>query len=377
MPFPIIVADGRAPGEKLVAFNTTVYEFNPYEMGSHDPTLYAFTQTKYLGTNVNKGVPTTSQCIAGFDNAGYVMGTSSSLFNQLLLQLNTTGTQSVLNRAVASLLTGIAQDDNDIAQYYPNPFYGINPSSYPSANTKNLSLVDGGEDLENIPLNPLIQPQRNVDVIFASDNSADVVTESGGTVNWPNGTALVATYERSLHPNIQNGTAFPSIPAQNTFVNLKLNTRPTFFGCSASNFSSSNNIPPLLVYIPNAPYTAFSNTTTLTLAYPNKQRNDIIENGYNVATLANGTADAEWPACVGCAIIHRQQERMGATQSAQCVACFQRYCWNGTVNNTHPNTYEPSLFIVSKKSNAGERLGVWSVGMVMWSVVVGVVVVSM
>jgi lysophospholipase len=43
---------------------------------------------------------------------------------------------------------------------------------------------------------------------------------------WPNGTSLVATYQRS-QSSYANGTLFPEVPSQNTFVNLGLNSRPT------------------------------------------------------------------------------------------------------------------------------------------------------
>lgn len=71
MPFPIILADGRNPGELIISSNATVYEYNPFEFGSFDPTLFAFTPMEYLGTNMNNGVPTESgACIRGFDNVG-------------------------------------------------------------------------------------------------------------------------------------------------------------------------------------------------------------------------------------------------------------------------------------------------------------------
>lgn len=41
-PMPILVADGRAPGETVVSTNATVFEMNPWELGSWDPTLYGF-----------------------------------------------------------------------------------------------------------------------------------------------------------------------------------------------------------------------------------------------------------------------------------------------------------------------------------------------
>lgn len=71
MPFPIIVADGRNPGELIISSNATVFEFNPFEFGSFDPTLFAFTPIEYLGTNMTNGVPIEDNvCIRGFDNVG-------------------------------------------------------------------------------------------------------------------------------------------------------------------------------------------------------------------------------------------------------------------------------------------------------------------
>ncbi|KAL8866946.1 MAG: hypothetical protein Q9174_005980, partial [Haloplaca sp. 1 TL-2023] len=91
-PFPVLVADGRAPGESLISGNSTVYEFNPFELGTWDPTTYAFVPMEYLGSNFSGGTLARSEsCVRGFDNAGFVMGTSSSLFNQFLLQADQTG----------------------------------------------------------------------------------------------------------------------------------------------------------------------------------------------------------------------------------------------------------------------------------------------
>ena len=99
--------------------------------------------------------------------------------------------------------------------------------------------------------------------------------------------------------DIANGTVFPSIPDAQTFVNLGLNNRPTFFGCDTSNLSSP---APLIVYLPNAPYSYNSNVSTFQPTTNNTERNAIINNGYNVATMGNGTLDSTWPTCVGCAM---------------------------------------------------------------------------
>ncbi|PWW80118.1 lysophospholipase [Tuber magnatum] len=354
MPFPIIVADGRNPGETIVSSNATVYEYNPLEFGSFDPTLYAFAPIEYIGSNVTNGVPDESGvCVRGFDNVGFVMGTSSSLFNILIIQLNSSGLTGVLRELIGDTLNLISAADNDIADYSPNPFFGVNPGINPSAGTRDLSLVDGGLDGQNIPLHPLIQPTRKVDVIFAMDNSADTVRKNGENSNWPNGTALIATYERSIKGSQSNGTLFPSIPDVNTFINLGLNSRPTFFGCDARNITSdTNKFPPLIVYIPNSPYTFDSNVSTFTATYSTSERDLMIENGYNIATRGNSSFDQNWPACVGCAIVHRQQERKGEAQTAQCQKCFKDYCWDGTRNSAAPNDYDPTTLVSTKSAGA-------------------------
>ena len=367
-PMPILVADGRAPGELLISGNATVFEFNPWEFGTFDPTDYGFAPLKYLGSNFSNGIlPSDKKCVRGFDNAGYIMGTSSSLFNQGLFLVDSQNIPTVAKNFIKKVLTNIGQDNNDIADYSPNPFYGYHNSTSPNSQSQRLTLVDGGEDLQNIPLHPLIQPHRHVDVIFAVDSSAD-------TSNWPNGTALVASYQRSL-TDLSNGTSFPVIPDQNTFVNLGLNTHPTFFGCNSSNTTGPT---PLIVYIPNFPYVYQSNVTTFDPTYNTSQRNAIVANGYEVATMANATADSQWPTCVGCAILSRSLERTKTSVPDVCSHCFAKYCWDGTVNSTTPSPYNPKYLLPdiaskmaanSKKSDAREK------SKVLYSVM-GVVVIT-
>jgi lysophospholipase len=278
------------------------------------------------------------------------MGTSSSLFNQVLLHLNSSALEGILFDVTGSILSGLSEEDFDIADYTPNPFFGINPDSNPSAKTRSLTLVDGGEDLQNIPLHPLIQPARNVDVVFAFDNSADTLNDDGSTSNWPNGTAMVATYKRSLDSKISNGTLFPDVPDVNTFVNLGLNLRPTFFGCDGANISASrpdSAIPPLIVYMPNSPWTWYSNVSTFTMSYSDEERDNMIQNGFSIASQGNATFDSNWPACIGCAIVYRQLERTGVAQSEQCKQCFNDYCWNGTIKSEDPPQFDPGLYIES------------------------------
>lgn len=148
-PLPLIVADGRAPGELLIASNTTVYTFNPWEMGSHDPTVFGFAPLQYVGTNFSAGSPIDNdRCVTGFDSASFVMGTSSSLFNQGLLLVNNSETsgafQDALQSVLESALSAVGEADNDIADWV-NPFYHYNNDTNPNAESRQLTLVDGGE----------------------------------------------------------------------------------------------------------------------------------------------------------------------------------------------------------------------------------------
>jgi lysophospholipase len=355
-PMPILVADERAPGDTLISLNATVFEFNPFEMGSFDPTTYGFAPTKYIGSNFSNGQLAQDQaCVAGFDNLGFIMGTSSSLFNQIFLNLNSfTAIPDFIRTAIAGVLSSIGDANNDIADFTPNPFLGFHNNTNPSANNSRLTLVDGGEDLQNIPLNPVIQPMRNVDIIFAIDSSADTIEANNPSKNWPNGTAMVATYQRA-NTDIMNNTAFPYVPGQDTFVALGFNNRPAFFGCNSSNVTEGGNIPPLIVYIPNSPYVFWSNTSTYEkLDYTVKERNAMIQNGYNVATQANSTRQgaSNWPTCVGCAILSRSLERNGQSIPQACQQCFTQYCWNGTlVANSAP--YEPELILAAVDTTSG------------------------
>lgn len=344
---PLIVADERRPNELVIPSNATIFEFNPWEFGTYDPTAYGYAPLQFIGSNFSGGVlPQGASCTVGFDNIGFVVGTSSSLFNQFYLQVNTTNLGPRVQSAFSNLLSKWGGDNNDIS-LWPNPFFGYNNDSNPNAQSTVLTLVDGGEDLQNIPFHPLLLSSRQVDVIFAVDSSADTDTR------WPNGTPMVATYNRSLIQNDGNSSSFPAVPDQNTFLNLGLNSRPTFFGCNPGNQSTH---VPLVIYLPNAPYTYYANVSTYDLNFNNSERNAIIRNGYNMVTRANSTLDTEWPSCVGCAILARSFNRTGTVPPDTCKQCFSRYCWSGDFNSTKPSTYEPTLLI---QTSGGARLLNW------------------
>lgn len=334
MPLPVLVTDGRSPDTDIISLNSTVYEITPFEMGSWDPKIRRFTDVEYLGSTLLDGRPTKNKCFKGYDNVGFLAGVSSSLFNSLLSSVEQTKNR-FLSEIIRSLTHGMSSN-LDVAIIEPNPFLS-NSSETSDLRSFDLSLVDGGEDGQNIPFQPLIQPERDVDIIFAFDNSADTNDSSPIGPNWPAGYAMAASYERQFSPN-GNGIAFPYVPDPETFVALGLNQQPTFFGCNVTNMTSlfeqnpygnTTKYPPLIVYLANSPHSVYSNTSTFTLSYGNDQSASMIKNGYNTATQNNGTIDSDWRACTACAVVLREQQRRGQEPTEQCANCFSRYCWTG------------------------------------------------
>ncbi|KAK2595463.1 Lysophospholipase 1 [Conoideocrella luteorostrata] len=341
-PLPFLVANSRDPGEKNTTLDNALFEFDPWELGSSDSSLNGFVPLKYVGSKFDNGkIPDNEKCTTGFDNVGYVMGTSSSLFNQFLFRLKNNNDKYVpadipkfAVKIIVDILTSIGDANNDVADWTPNPFKGWNKATNKAAGDDHLTLVDGGEDGQNIPFHPHLSLERKVDVVFAVDSSSNRNA-------WPDGSAPMATYRRSLM-TLSNGTSFPVVPGRNTFVNLGLNTKPTFFGCNSTNTTKP---APLVVYLPNYPYQFASNISTFTLSVKNAERDAMIANGWDVVTQLNGTRDQDWPICVSCAMLQRSLERTKTAMPDKCNQCFSRYCWNGTIDEREPkNEYEPGLF---------------------------------
>ena len=52
---------------------------------------------------------------------------------------------------------------------YPNPFFGVANGTFIDSSHTVLTLVDGGEDGEVIPIQPLLVKSREVDVLIVID----------------------------------------------------------------------------------------------------------------------------------------------------------------------------------------------------------------
>ena len=106
--------------------------------------------------------------------------------------------------------------------------------------------------------------------------------------------------------------------------NLNLTSFPTFFGC---NYTAG----PLVLYLPNAPWTTYSNYSYTQPAFTDNQFDMMMGNQFNLATYGNGAfAEGEgWPACLACGVIKRSLTRVGMEMPDVCTKCFERFCWNG------------------------------------------------
>ncbi|CAK9837406.1 lysophospholipase Plb3 [Schizosaccharomyces pombe] len=354
-PYPIIISDSRLEEEKAIPANTSIFEFTPYEFGTWDNGIKAFLPMEYVGTHLKNGVPPDHKCIRNYDNAGFVMGTSATLFNTFLLEWSQEVTSnSTLYDIIHKVFEKLSEDQNDIAPY-PNPYQNFTTTNTtvknPFERFDTIDLVDGGEDDENIPIWPLLHPQRFVDVIFAVDATYD---DSNG---WPDGSSIVTTYERIITYNANKSVdvrGFPYIPDEDTIISLGLNTHPTFFGCdgrntTAGNHTVDNNTPPLLVYFPNYPWVYYSNISTFTMSMNDTLSSGILENAALSATQNNSDSFA---VCLACAMIQRSLERKNMSTPSQCSSCFEQYCWNGTtVNNPSAvSNYAPTVLSASTTS---------------------------
>lgn len=351
-PLPVVLSIGRDFEQIMINRNATYFEYTPFEFGTWQPGMQAFFPVGYLGSDMTKGEPTkNNECVSGFDNLGFTIGSSSTLFNGAYTMLLEDNVTSILGDIAKSILEDIGKSDNDVASV-PNPFKQYPAQKNQYATAEFIDLVDGGEANQNIPFEPLMQPARGLDLVIGIDGSTD-------TSGWPNGSSLVETWKRSKDPMFSY-MAFPNVPDTNTFVNLGLNTHPTFFGCNISDYvnadSALDKSPPLVVYMPNYPYSHMSNTSTYQLAYSDQGVQNMLDNGVEIATMA-GMID-DWGTCLACASVLRPLQRAKKQVPAKCQSCFSRFCWNGQMQSNTPQNYTPPLgpppFVLSKGKNNTE-----------------------
>jgi len=319
--FPIITAMGvKNPVDNCVPDNVTSpsYEFTPYEFGSWDDGVASFTQTHFLGTVLNNGgTYPPGQCMTNYDNLGYILGTSSNILAFVCAKYWVDKWEALhakLRTAFAKLVdrADIKGHINDEYALFRNPFYQW-ANAGQLKDEKSLYLVDGAGSFQNVPLHPLLQPARNVDVIIAGDNSVNEEENIDGADHkdsYPNGLDMYNTYQQSLVNGLDR---MPYIPEPSVFLAQNLTKRPVFFGCWIEKVVT-------IVWLPNMEYTHATGMATETLRVSKGDTDKYIENGVQIATRGG---DKGWAECLGCVMM----KKMGSQLPEGCDRCWQEYCY--------------------------------------------------
>lgn len=100
--------------------------------------------------------------MTGFDQTAYVAAVSSNMFN-VVAPVHFDG----LLNAFKDRNPGGGSEF--LSARIPNPFKGSLPGIYIDSTEGVLTLVDGGQDGQGIPFQPLLVKARSVDVIIATD----------------------------------------------------------------------------------------------------------------------------------------------------------------------------------------------------------------
>ncbi|EXJ89618.1 hypothetical protein A1O3_02685 [Capronia epimyces CBS 606.96] len=356
-PLPLFVANRLSDddveffGIKVPYSNSTIFEMTPFEFGAWQASAggaTGFLPTEYLGTTLYNGsVTNSSDCVVGFDRASYILGIAAGAFNFWYIESKSNGTLAQFSkrsdlpetpavhrydrRAAIFPSTVVNEVLAAYEEYFnlsttqsmypsvPNPFAGLPGSEGPEP--ESLLLADGSESGQSIPFWPLIQPARKADFIVSWDNDGDQAP-----YNWNNGTNLYNTYIQARRA----GLAFPEVPPPATFIKRNYTSKPVFFGCDTQYTTTRNASSPIVLYLTNTPYSAYSNFTWFKSTFTPVQTHELLVNSFDIATQGNGTLDADWAQCLGCAAIDRSLTRLGIDRVAQCEACLQKYCWDGT-----------------------------------------------
>lgn len=316
-PFVIALSLSRPGSHMPVSISSPIYEYTSEDFSIWNPRLNASIPIEYLGSpsdSLIRSVP----CTVGFDNAGFVMGLASNFFSY--------EDSPKHKKGFFSSLLGIFINDDDYEGKVPNTFKGLGHDSvlsFQDSDSDTLLMGDPGLASENIPLWPLIQPFRKLDVIIAVDSTADGKDPSRTHQRrYPNGTSLYMTYQKTQQPEY-SAYQFPKIPntLDGTFESLGFNKHPTIFGCD------DHYKGPLVLYLPNYRAVADTDQESGQTTYPGELVDRFFQNGFAIASQNDGpTKDPEWPQCLACLLIDRKISLTNQTRTIQCQACFDRYC---------------------------------------------------
>ncbi|KAJ7451275.1 FabD/lysophospholipase-like protein [Mycena galericulata] len=356
------------------ATNQTIYEISPIEFGSWQGRAQAFTPTSLLGTTLNAGVPVNrSECVTGWDSSAWVLGAAVSAQADWVIIKDTNNTVGEFSRRKRAELAYPANETeiNDqkqaqelgafVTEVLPsiltllgnatiqevgygvvhNPFLGYTNSDAGLQEQATLALVDAGESGQESPIWPLIQPARKMDFLLVTDSSGSELSSG-----WMNGTNLINTASMA----IANNVPFPKLPNVNTFLINNYTLAPVFFGCNEPEV-------PLVLFVADAPYSAYSNATTVVATGPSEaQIQMLLQNTLDIVSQSNTT----WAQCIACGSILRSLERLGQPIPDQCTLCFEQHCWQGEMAAGTPPFVAPALLLSPSTTFAEWNATTWT-----------------
>lgn len=321
-PIPILTALGAnfgMQGEIFPNSTSPIIEFTPFETGVWNRQVAAFIPTEYLGS-MRQALTLVDDyiCMRGLDNLAYIIGTTSSQLNHDADPQWRDQPHLGLPAALDSMIPRQARKDAEANfALWPNPFYRYDSltataldkmSDWYSAGE--LRLVDGSESSHGIVLEPLLEPARNVSVIFVSDTSAGM--DSDG---FPDGGELAAVHRRVLKTERPELIArMPNVISTRQLRSTN-NSRAKFFGCGEPDAVT-------IIYLPFASWAI--NITSAPpdekLVWAPQEVDAMLENGRQVATQGD---DDLFQYCIACAMMEKQSGQL----PDNCDACFDKYCY--------------------------------------------------
>ncbi|ODV91276.1 hypothetical protein CANCADRAFT_31967 [Tortispora caseinolytica NRRL Y-17796] len=315
-PVPFLTSTMREDVNIAFKLDSPIFSFSPFGTGTTHRLVNGYVDTKYLGSGSNQD---NNQCVEGYDNLGFLMGTSANVFPAipdyivtLIEQIDYYFVRKVILAAFKALR--VYADAIDFSKIKDNTFKGLKEYSR-NFDSDSLLLADGGISGQNLPLYPLLNKKRKVDVIFAFDNTDDT------SEKYPDGTTLETAYNAATY---DDQVSMPTVPTV-AQMNSTMLEHPIFFGCNQPD-------TPLIVYLPNTHFTDEANYSTLKLQYTKDELAGMMNNAYNILTQGNNTlakSDVKWTDCARCATILRTSQHHDLKLPDTCQQCFSEYCYGG------------------------------------------------
>ena len=175
---------------------------------------------------------------------------------------------------------------------------------------------------QNNPIWPLIQPARQVDVIFVNDNSADTDEESIGAdkdalYNWPNGTEIRHTYLMAK----QFGLAkMPFVP------DVRHLHAPGPRQSAPPSSAATTRAQTTIVFLPNAPFYA---TSTGQPVHGQDGLQCLLSRRTCSLTGSESRAQgnaADWALSLACIITHKHVVR-AKVSTAHAPSSLKKHCY--------------------------------------------------